>query len=157
MRHKVEGELNRLVTEGTLEPVDYANWAAPKVAMMKSDQKSMRVCGDFRMTVNPVSKLNRYPIPKVEVLFATLERGKMFTKLDLSQAYQQLKLDTESRKYVVINTHKGLFHYTHLPYGISSAPGIFQKAMESLLQGITHVTVYIDDILIMGETESDHL
>ena len=79
------------------------------------------------MTVNPVSKLNRYPIPKVEDLFTTLERGKTFMKLDLSQAYQQLKLDAESRKYVVVNTHKGLFCYTHLPYGISSAPGIFQQ------------------------------
>jgi len=104
-----------------------------------------------------VSKLNRYPIPKVEDLFATLERGKTFTKIDLSQAYQQLKLDEESKRYVVINTHKGLFRYTRLPYGISSAPGIFQKAMEGLLQGIPHVTVYLDDILITGETEAEHL
>ena len=109
--------------------------------MLKSDQKSVRVCGDFRMTVNPISRLNRYPIPKVEDLFTTLAGGKTFTKLDLSQAYQQLKLDSESRKYVVINTHKRLFRYTRLPYGISSAPGIFQKAMESLLQGIPNVTV----------------
>ena len=115
------------------------------------------MCGDFQMTVNLVSKLNCFPIPKVEDLFAMLEGGKTFTKLDLSQAYQQLKLDTESRKYIVINTHKGLFRYTRLSFGISSAPGIFQKAMESLLQGIGHVTVYIDDILITGETESDHM
>ena len=57
----------------------------------------------------------------------------------------------------MINTHKGLFRYTGLPFGISSAPGIFQKAMETLLQGIPHVTVYIDDILITGETEADYL
>ena len=71
--------------------------------------------------------------------------------------YQQVKLETESRKYVVINTHKGLFHYMHLPYGISSAPGIFQKPMEDLLQGTPHVTVYIDDILIVAKAEASHL
>ena len=99
------------------------------------------------MTVNPVAKLHRHPIPKVEDLFATLERGKKFTKLDLSQAYQQLPLHPDSRKYVVINTHKGLFQYTRLPYGISSAPGIFQKEMDNLLAGIPGVAVYLDDIL----------
>ena len=157
MREKVEEELDRLVAEGTLEPVDYSDWAAPIVAVMKSDRKSVRICGDFRMTINPVSKLNRYPIPKTEDIFATLKQGKLFTKLDLSQAYLQLKLEEESSKYVVISTHKGLFRYTRLPYGISSAPGIFQKAMEQLLQGIPHVTVYIDDILIHSETEAEHL
>ena len=53
-----------------------------------------------------MSQLHRYPIPKIEDIFATLEGGKTFTKLDLSQAYQQLKLDAESQKYLVINTHK---------------------------------------------------
>ena len=157
MREKVESELDRLVAEGTLEPVEYSDWAAPIVAVVKSDRNSVRICGDFRVTVNPVSKLHRYPIPKIEDIFATLEGGKIFTKLDLSQTYQQLKQDAESQKYLVINTHKGLFRYTRLPYGVSSAPGIFQKAMETLLQGIPHVTVYIDDILITGETEADHL
>ena len=52
MREKVEEELDRLVTEGTLEPVDYSDWAAPIVAVMKSDRKSLRICGDFRMTIN---------------------------------------------------------------------------------------------------------
>ena len=157
MREKVKEELIRLVSEGTFEPVKYSDWAAPIVAVVKSDRKSVRICGDFQMTVNPVSKLHRYPIRKETDLFATLERGKTFTKIDLSQAYQQLKLDAESQKYVVIYTHKGHFKYTRLPFGISSAPGIFQKAMENLLQDISHVNVYIDDILITRKTEAEHL
>ena len=77
------------------------------------------------MTVNPVSKLHRYPIPRVEDLLAPLLKGKVFSKLDLTQAYRQLKLDAHSQKFVVINTHKVLFRLTRLPFGISSAPGIF--------------------------------
>ena len=80
----------------------------------KKDCKSVRICGDFSVTVNPVSKLDRYPIPKVEDLFARLSKGKLFSKLDLSQAYQQLTLDENSKKYVVINTHRGLFRYMRL-------------------------------------------
>ena len=157
MKKMVEDELERLVKEGTLKPVDYAEWAAPIVAVLKSDRESVRVCGDFRMTVNPVSKLHRYPLPKVEDLFATLSEGKVFSKIDLTQAYQQLKLDSQSQKYLVINTHKGLFQYTRLPFGVSSAPGIFQKIMESLLHGIPGVLVYVDDILISRATDAEHL
>ena len=113
--------------------MEFSNWAAPIVPVLKSDKLSVRICGDFRMTVNPVSKLDRYPIPRIEDLFANLKKGKSFTTLNLSQAYQQLTLDEESRKCVVINTHKGLFKYTRLPYGISSAPGIFQRVTDNLL------------------------
>ena len=114
----------------------------------KKDCKSVRICGDFSVTVNPLSKLDRYPIPKVEDLFARLGKGKLFSKLDLNQAYQQLTLDEDSKKYVVINTHRGLFCYMRLPFGIASVPGIFQRVIESLLQGINRVVVYLDNILI---------
>ena len=104
--------------------MDYADWAGPIVAVLKSDWKSVSVWS-FRMTVNPVSKLHRYPISGVEDLLATLSKVKVFSKLDLTQAYQQLKLDAHYQKFVVINTHKGLFRLTRLPFGISAAPGIF--------------------------------
>ena len=125
LRDKVEKELQHLQEEGTIEPVEFAKWTASIVAVLNWDRSSVRICGDFSVTVNPVSKLNRYPIPKMEDLFTRLSRGKHFSKLDLSQAYQQLPLEEDSKKYVVVNTHWGLFRYTRLPFGISSAPGIF--------------------------------
>ena len=143
------------MSEGIIEPVQFANWAAPIVPVVKSDGKSLRICGDFKLTVNQASKLDRYPIPKVEDFFAKLTGGKAFTKLDLSQVYQQL--DEKSQKYAVINTHRGLFQYNQLPFGISSAPGIFQRVMESILNGIPGVVVYIDDVLVIGRFEQEHL
>ena len=157
LQDKVEKELNRLVAEGTLEPVEVAEWAAPIVSVLKPDKVNVRICGDFKQTVNPVSTLDKYPIPKIEDLFSTLAGGKVFSKIDLSQAYQQLPLADESKKYIVINTHKGLFRYTRLPFGISSVPGIFQRVMENILQGISNVTVYLDDILLSSATESEHM
>ena len=157
LRDLVDKELTRLEQEGTIEPVQISEWAAPIVPVVKKDKKSVRICGDFRITVNPVSSLDRYPLPKVEDLFARMKHGRYFSKLDLSQAYQQLPLDDDSRKYVVINTHKGLFRYTRLPFGIASAPGIFQRVIEGVLQGIDGAIVYLDDILISGTTEEQHL
>ena len=95
-------------------------------------------------------------IPKVEDLFVKLTGGCIFTKIDLSQAYLQLPLD-ESKTFIVINTHKGSFRYTQLPFGISVAPGIFQRVMDNILQGILGIMVYLDDILITGPTVSEHL
>ena len=115
------------------------------------------MCGDFILTVNKVARLDRHPIPRIEDLLAKLAGGKGFSKLDMSQAYRQLLLDESSRQYVVINTHKGLFRYSCLPFGVSSAPGIFQRVMENLLQDIPGVVVYIDDVLITGLEESGHM
>jgi len=157
MRQKVDDELQRLQKEGIIEPVQFAEWAAPIVPILKADKKSVRICGDYKLTVNRACKLDNYPIPRIEDLFATLSGGKFFTKLDLSQAYQQLLLDEEAKKFVVINTQRGLFQYNRLPFGVSSAPGIFQRAMENLLQGIPNVIVYIDDILVSGASEVEHL
>ena len=66
------------------------------------------------MTINTVIKQDKYPIPCIEELFASLARGRSFSKLDLSHAYLQVPLDTQSQKYVTIATHKGLFQYIRL-------------------------------------------
>ena len=65
--------------------------------------------------------------------------------------------DVDSKKLTTINTPKGLYQYTRLPFGISSAPSIFQRVKENLLNGIPNVCVYIDNILVTGKTDADHL
>ena len=66
-------------------------------------------------------------------------------------------LEESSRKYVTISTSLGLFQYTRLPFGVVSAPAIFQRAMDAILQGITGVICYIDDILVTGSDDEKHL
>ncbi len=156
LKQQIETELERLVNEGIYEPVTYSQWAAPIVPVVKEDG-SVRICGDYKVTVNPAAKCDNYPVPKTEDLLATLNGGQKFTKLDLSQAYQQLVLDQESQEYLTINTHKGLYKPTRLQFGVHSAAGIFQREMEKRLSHVPFTTVRVDDILISGRNDDEHL
>ena len=97
MKEKIEQEIDRLVEVGIIEPMQFSDWPAPIVPVLKSD-KTVHICGDFKVTVNPVSRLDRYPIPKIKHLLSGLAGGRAFTKLDMSQAYQQVELEEESKK-----------------------------------------------------------
>ena len=101
LREAIEQDLERLERAGIVEKVRYSDWAAP-IVLVPKEGGSIRLCGDFRVTVNPILKVDQYPVPTPEDLFATLAGGQSFTKLDLSHAYNQ---DPDSRKHVTINTH----------------------------------------------------
>ena len=106
----MEKELDRLQSLGIITPVQQSEWAAPIVPVPKQDG-TVRLCGDFKTTINQASTTETYPLPRIEELFADLSGGKYFTKLDMSNAYLQLPLAEESKKYVTINTHRGLFQF----------------------------------------------
>ena len=156
LKEGIEEELDRLEKEGIVHRVMHSEWATPIVPILKPDKK-VRICGDFKVTINPALDVDRYPLPKLEELLATVSGGKWFSKLDLTNAYLQLALDEESQKLCTLNTHRGLYQYRRMPFGIASAPALFQKTMDSVLQGIKHVVCYIDDILVTGSNESKHL
>ncbi|PAA55759.1 hypothetical protein BOX15_Mlig019760g1 [Macrostomum lignano] len=156
LKDKVESQLDREIEQGILVPVQHSEYASPVVPVLKSDG-SVRVCSDFKQTVNPNVEPDSYPLPRIEELFAKLTGGRLFTKLDLSQAYMQLPLDEASQEVCTINTHNGVLRYTRLPFGVSPAVGIFQRRMDCLLQGITSTACFIDDLIITGKDDSSHL
>ena len=156
LKEAVEQELRHHEEQGILRRITHSSWAAPIVVVPKKDGR-VRLCGDYKMTINQYLEVDCYPLPKPNDLFATLAGGQKFSKIDLSQAYQQLVLEEESCELVVINTHIGLFSYTRLPFGVASAPALFQRAMDSILKGIAGVICYIDDILVTGKDDAQHL
>ena len=150
----LDAELQRLQEEGIIEPVQASAWATPLVVVPKANGR-IRVCGDYKVTVNRRLETKIYPLPTMDDIFARLAGCTYFTKLDLTQAYQQLLLDDESKKLLVVNTPKGLFQFTRLPYGVSTAPAIFQSVMDRILQGLP-VACYLDNILVAGKSKEEH-
>ena len=147
----LDKELQWLQQAGILEPVELSDWATPLVVVPKANGR-LWVCGDYKVTINQCVEKKVYPLPTTEDVFAQLAGGKVFSKLDMSQAYQQLPLDEDSKRLLVVNTPRGLFQYTRLPYGVSTAPAIFQSVMDRILQGLP----VLDDILIIAKTEKEH-
>lgn len=156
LKSTVEQELSRQEQMGILTSVTSSEYATPVVPVLKRDG-SIRVCGDYKLTLNPILDVEHYPLPKPDELFAALAGGQQFSKIDLNRAYQQVKKDEESKRYLTLNTHKGLYAVNRLPFGIASAPAIFQKIMDNVLKGLDFVFCYIDDILITGRSKEEHL
>ena len=154
----VEKELDRLEKAGMIRKVKNSKWAAPIVVVPKSDG-SVRLCGDYKQTVNKVLEEDTYPLPTCEDLFANLAGGKVFSKIDLSNAYLQLELTDKSKELLTIHTHKGLYQYNRLPFGVSTAPAVFQSVMDQVLGGMQSqgVCCYLDDILISSRNEEEHV
>ena len=85
---------------------------------------TIRICGDYKVTINQAAKTDSYPLPKNEDLFAFFSGGMLFSKVNLASAYQQILLDEEFKEYVTINTPKGFCCYNHLPFGVASSQSI---------------------------------
>ena len=120
LHQKVEEELDRLESLGVVKKVERSDWSSPIVCVPKKDG-SIRICGDFKVSVNQVLLDNPYPLPDTEDIFATLGSRTVFSKIDLSNANQQMELNPESQHY--------------LTYGIASARALFQSTMDQILQG----------------------
>ena len=107
IRDKVEQELQRLQESDIIFPVEFSEWATPIVPVVKGDG-TIRICGNYKVTLNDNIKVDKYPLPQIDDLLTKLAGGKCFTKLDMSHAYQQIELEADSKEFFTINTHKGI-------------------------------------------------
>nr|XP_029719798.1 uncharacterized protein K02A2.6-like [Aedes albopictus] len=156
IRETVEREISSLVESGILKKVERSSWATPVVPVMKSADR-VRLCGDYKITVNKCLLVDEHPLPTIDELFSNMAGGKKFTKLDLAQAYLQMEVREEDREVLTLNTHLGLYQPTRLMYGVSSAPAIFQREISQLLGDIPGVSVFLDDIKVTGPDDETHL
>lgn len=149
-------ELEELEKRGVIELVDDSKWATPLVPVVKGNGK-IRVCADYKVTVNRFMQDVKHPLPRIEELFAALQGGENFTKLDFANAYNQLELTETTKKLLCWSTHRGIYKPNRLPFGTKPACSIFQKIVEKVLLGIPGVINFLDDIVVTGRNREEHL
>ena len=134
------------MAEGVIEKVATSEWAAPIVTPMRKDG-TVKVSRDFTVTIKPQLEIDEFLLPRADDTYGSLGRDKFFSVLDLRHAYQQLEVEEQSRPSLTINTTHGLYHYQRLPYAVASAPTIWLRAMNHVL----------DDIIVVGRSMKEYL
>ena len=154
-KQTVDDTIDRLLKADVITRTQ-SEWSSPIVVVRKKDQ-SLRMCVDLRK-VNNVIKHTSYPIPTIDHVLTQLNGAKYFTSLDLFSGYHQQKLEESSRDVCAFVTHRGLFAFKRLPFGLQLGSGYFQSLLDTVLQGLEqHSLVYLDDVLIFSSTLEEHL
>lgn len=153
-RQAIAVELERLQHLGIITPIKFSQWAAP-IVVVKKKNGQLRICADYSTGLNNALEPNKYPLPTPDQIFAKFAGKKVFSTIDLSDAFFQVEVDDESKKLMTINTHQGLFQVNRLQQGIKTAPGEFQAIVDMMLSGIS-TFAFIDDMVCSGENDADH-
>ena len=150
-------ELDRLQNADVIEPVQEATpWVSPLVPVpVRTANGALRLCVDYRRLNQAITR-ERHMLPTLDEITAVLEGAKVFSVLDAESGFHQLPLSAESKPYTTFTTHRGLYRFKRLPFGLACAPEIFQREVDDLVRGLDGVIVYIDDILIFGKDQSEH-
>ena len=151
---KIASKLKEMEREGHLAKVTQpTDWVNSMVVSSRGDK--IRICLDPG-DLNKAVKREHYPMPTAEEISAKIPDSKVFTVLDAKSGYLQMKLDCESSLLTTMNTPIGRYRWLKLPFGIKSAPEMYQRTMNEMLEGINHAYAIVDDILITGRNVAHH-
>ena len=153
-RESFKKEVRYLLENGFAEVSD-SEWASPCILVDKPDG-TMRMCTDYRK-VNSVTRSDSYPLPRTDDIIDRVGKARFMTKLDLLKGYYQIPLTERAKRISAFVTPDGLYQYTVTPFGLTNAPGTFQRLINKLISDIDGVEAYIDDILVCGDDWDEHL
>ena len=157
MQKQVDTEIDKLLDLGVIEPVTKPpTWVNPLVVVPKRDSSNVRICVDMR-AANVAIIREPYQISTLDDMLYTFNGCTKFTKLDLNKGYHQISLAPESRDLTTFASHRGIFRYTRLIFGMSAAAELYQKEIEIALTGLPGVKNISDDIIIGGKDENELL
>ncbi|KAK7579781.1 hypothetical protein V9T40_008715 [Parthenolecanium corni] len=155
IKEAVTAEILDMERAGIIERITHTSWGTPIVPIIKGSR--VRICGDYKCTLNRLINDDKYPIPHIEEILSKLNGGKYFCKLDLSRAYLTLPVDDETAVMQAISTHLGTFKVNRLMFGAKTSPSIWQRYIDQLLGHLEGVTVFFDDIKIQGADQEEML
>ena len=159
-REEIARQLHQMQQQGVISP-STSPWASPVVLVRKKDG-SLRFCIDFRK-LNAITKPDVFPLPLIDDLLDQLGKSRYFSTLDLAAGYWQVQMHSSSKEKTAFITHKGLYEFNVMPFGLRNAQAVFQRLMQQILGNLNQddeppfVSVYLDDIIIYSETFQDHL
>ena len=156
LRKTVEDMVQNMLEQGVIKPSS-SPWFSPVVFVEKKDG-SKRFCVDYRR-LNSVTKMDVFPLPRVDDTLDSLAQSQYFTTLDLASGFWRVHMDASSQEKTAFATHSGLYEFKVMPFGLCNSPATFQRLMESVLSGLTQniCMVYIDDVLVIGKNFTEHL
>jgi hypothetical protein len=153
---ELKKQLQELLDKGFIHPSTLP-WGCPALFVKKKDE-SLRLCIDYR-PLNAVTIKNKYPLPRIDVLFDQLVGAKVFSKIDLRSGYHQIKIRASDIPKTAFSTRYGLYEFLVMSFGLTNAPAYFMYLMNFVFMPELDkfVVVFIDDILVYSKNKEEHV
>jgi hypothetical protein len=153
---ELKKQLQDLLTKGLIHPSS-SEWGYRALFVKKKKDNSLRMCVDYR-PLNAVIIKNKYPLPRIDILFDQLSKSKVFSKIDLRSGYHQIKIRPQDIPKTAFSTRYGLYEYLVMSFDLTNAPTYFMYLMNSVFMPELDkfVIVFIDDILVYSKNKKDH-